>query len=903
MATTVGIVEYDVRLNLGQLKTDASKAEKIVKDSYSKMSKAPTGTGAKTQADAITKTTQEQVNATKKAAQESYNAISQYTPQIQRQFLAVERANNQVFNATTRSATAIQKYGVDSVQAQKATNSLNVAVQNQALQQNRLDQSLNSTNTTMKESKTAIMAVQGALIAFGAAIATNVNAGIRRLDTLNNFPRTMANFGLAAEDGEFAINAMAQELIGLPTSLDEAARAVQRFTAVNNDVKASTALFLGFNNALIAGGASMDIQKTALEQLSQAYSKGRVDMIEWRSLLTAMPAQLNQIAGSMGLTTDELGEGLRNSTISVDDFLLQISRLNTEGVGAFTSFKEQAMNQVGGVQVTITNLNTAIARSIEGMLSAIGTDELRTIIGGIATIFENFGKGVSGTVKVVKAIGPAGIVAGIGVGALTVAMIANRNATSLANAAMATFRGLLAVISKHPIIFALSAIVTGLTLVGGAMGAFGDETEDTVDYATELQKALEDYEKPLRGADDAASDLAETMAKIDDQITKANEDYRYQLAQLVADKNENIASLQATLAGEEKAYNNAYAERLASFTKTQNEEELTHKEKTKALQNQIDFLSKYNTQANKQQASELKFALAQEDAEYKKSTELRKNEFDTQTKAELTEYEKRRQENQNKLNEELALLEKHREDVLSVRGIILRDEIENLEHGRDEQLKSLEQQRKDAIQKGGEAGTGWGSEFTKNLATQLGTIDTTGAGAKAGRQFGSSWHEQFTKYIYENARSIYTIGDWIAEQLFKGTTDAISSKPKGNLSFIGAFMRSFNLSGGNLPNALIRLVTGNYADGGFTGRGDKYEPAGIVHKGEYVIPKEVVNQSTGMPDLSKISGGNTTVHVTLSLSGVMTSSKSDERAIATRMAKLINEAVTAKTGRVAIQGV
>jgi TP901 family phage tail tape measure protein len=42
----------------------------------------------------------------------------------------------------------------------------------------------------------------------------------------------------------------------------------------------------------------------------------------------------------------------------------------------------------------------------------------------------------------------------------------------------------------------------------------------------------------------------------------------------------------------------------------------------------------------------------------------------------------------------------------------------------------------------------------------------------------------------------------------------------------------------------------NFSSGGFTGPGGKYDPAGIVHKGEYVIPKRYVNQSTGMPDPS-----------------------------------------------------
>lgn len=852
--TTVGTIQYDVRLNLGQLRKDTAQAERIVKDSYSKMDKAQrrstsggTTSGAKTQAEQITATTKAQVESTKRAAQESYNAISQYTPQIQRQFLSVERANNQVFSATERSAAAIQKYGADSVQAQRATNSLNVAVQNQALRQAQLDQSLNGTNATLRESVVATRAITSAIIAFGVALGTNLNAGIRRLDTLNNFPRVMENFGLSAEDGEVAIAALSKELIGLPTSLDAGARAVQRFTAVNNDVKASTALFLGFNNALIAGGASMDIQETALEQLSQGYAKGRLDMIEWRALLTAMPAQLNQIAQSMGLSATELGEGLRLGEISVDDFLLQIAKLNTEGAGAFASFKEQAMNQVGGVQVTLTNLNTAIARSIEGMLSAIGTDNLRTIIGGIADIFTNFGRGVSGAVQVLKFVGPAGIAAAGGIGVLTAAMVATRNATSLASGAMLLFRGALTAVTRHPIIFAITGIVAGLTAVGAAMGLFAGNTEDAYEYSSELEDSLKNYEAPIRGASDAASDLAKKMADIDEQIKKANEDYRYQLAQLVADKNENIASLQATLGEEEKAYNNAYAERLASFNKTQDEEEKSHSEKVKELQNQIDFLSKYNTQANKEQVSELQFALAQENAAYQKSTELRKAEFDAQTNAELSEYERRRQENQKKLDAELALLQKHRSEVLSVRNVMLRDEIENLKKSRDEQLKSLREQKADII----------ANEIATNR--ELNNI---------------------------RKKEIATVEQQIKDSRQRMLKDAEQKYGADAAQVLERTDRFLN------PYA--------YADGGFTGRGGKYEPAGIVHKGEYVLPKEMVNQSTGQP--KEGVGGNTTVNVSLNMSGVLASGKSELRALGVQIGKVINETVMAKTGKTAIQG-
>lgn len=50
-----------------------------------------------------------------------------------------------------------------------------------------------------------------------------------------------------------------------------------------------------------------------------------------------------------------------------------------------------------------------------------------------------------------------------------------------------------------------------------------------------------------------------------------------------------------------------------------------------------------------------------------------------------------------------------------------------------------------------------------------------------------------------------------------------------------------------------------YSSGGYTGSGGKYEPAGIVHRGEYVVPKSMVNQSTGLPyadALGRLVGGS-----------------------------------------------
>src|SRR5574344_2276602 len=139
-----------------------------------------------------------------------------------------------------------------------------------------------------------------------SVISGSIDGAVKRFDTLNNFPKVMTNLGISAEDSTSAVNELSDKLTGIPTTLDSATLAVQRFTSKNNDVKKSTKIFLAVNDAILAGGASTEIQASALEQLSQSYSKGKMDMMEWRTLQTAMPAQLKQVATAMGMSTDAL---------------------------------------------------------------------------------------------------------------------------------------------------------------------------------------------------------------------------------------------------------------------------------------------------------------------------------------------------------------------------------------------------------------------------------------------------------------------------------------------------------------------------------------------------------------------------------------------------------------------
>ena len=232
-------------------------------------------------------------------------------------------------------------------------------------------------------------------------VSSSTGDAIERFDQLNAFPKVMSSLGVSTDKAEKSVKTLSDKLKGLPTTLNSATSAVSRFVATNGDVEKSTEMFLAVNNAIIAGNAPMENQQHALEQLIQAYSKGKPDMMEWRSLLTAMPGQMKQVAKAMGyVDTNELHDALIDGTASMDEFMEAIVRLDKEGGEGFDSFQQQAQNAVGGIKTAITNMKTAITRGVANVIDSLdkgikaGGIE-KGINGVIGKVGEGFEKGLS----------------------------------------------------------------------------------------------------------------------------------------------------------------------------------------------------------------------------------------------------------------------------------------------------------------------------------------------------------------------------------------------------------------------------------------------------------------------------------------------------------------------------
>lgn len=223
-----------------------------------------------------------------------------------------------------------------------------------------------------------------------SSISSHVGDAVSRFDTLNQYPRTMELLGYSTESAESSIAKMSDRLSTLPTRLDDMAGTVQGIVAITGDLDQATDAGLALNDMLVASGSSTQLTTAAMEQFRQMLAKGKPEMEDWKSLTSAMPGQMSQLAKAMlGPTATAndlyaaLGGGKTDPTLTMDDLLEAMIRLDNEGGEGITSFREQAETAAGGVQTAISNMGNAVTKGITGIMDEIGRDNISGVLGDI----------------------------------------------------------------------------------------------------------------------------------------------------------------------------------------------------------------------------------------------------------------------------------------------------------------------------------------------------------------------------------------------------------------------------------------------------------------------------------------------------------------------------------------
>ena len=214
---------------------------------------------------------------------------------------------------------------------------------------------------------------------------------IQRIDTMNNFPKVMQNFGVSAEEASASIKRIDKSVQGLPTSLDQAVAGVQDLFMVTKDLKQSEQLIKAVNDsAMVFANGSTEAVDRFIYGYKQALSAGKVSAQDFNQMNEAIPGLMSKVADKMGVTYKELKEGLSNGSISIEQFISALKSLDTEGVGSMEALEKSAHTATGGIQTSIANMKTAFARGVAGIIKSV--DGALQPFGGLTGVITKLGK-------------------------------------------------------------------------------------------------------------------------------------------------------------------------------------------------------------------------------------------------------------------------------------------------------------------------------------------------------------------------------------------------------------------------------------------------------------------------------------------------------------------------------
>ena len=250
-------------------------------------------------------------------------------------------------------------------------------------------------NTSISSIAKGVLVATGVTKAMSTAwsmVSRNMGTAISRYDTLQNFPKVMKNFGVSSEEAAKSVDRIADSVLGLPTSLDQAVSGVQNIFMVTKDLKKAEAMFQAVNDsAMVFANGSTEAVDRFIYAYKQALSSGKVMAQDFNQMNEAIPGLMDKVAESMGVTFTELKEGLSNGTISTNQFNEALKKLDTEGVGSMGALRDSAFEATGGIGTAIKNMNSRISAGLAEMIGAVNKGLKEAGLGDIATILSNVG--------------------------------------------------------------------------------------------------------------------------------------------------------------------------------------------------------------------------------------------------------------------------------------------------------------------------------------------------------------------------------------------------------------------------------------------------------------------------------------------------------------------------------
>ena len=623
-------------------------------------------------------------------------------------------------------------------------------------------------------------------------------------------------------------------------SEEDAMVAMRNLTAYGYSVQEASEMIKAMTLSAEANRKEMYTVSEAVERATQGIKQESSMMMKVAGNMETASSAYDRYAASVGKTASELTQAERrqaiyNSTIEAG---------------------QKYSSQASAYQNTYSASTQRLANSLENLKASFGQ-----AFAPMATVINNLASFIVANKEVVVVLGTfVGVVVGAGGIVWAIAKL-----IPMISSAIAWFSGLNV---------AAKGVVLGLATVAATMAAISLVSSQTAGATEDLVSGLDDGADAMEDFGVATGGAAGSVQDLNKQLDKLRRDYLEDLKQIEVRHLETIDNLTKQIKEANVSYRRAVEERNAAFEVSQAEEERAHQEKVDEIMTQIAFLQRYNNEYNRQKLANLEFALAKENNLYQRQTEAAREELELQNENDRKAYEEKRAALQAELDDELAFTNKHRDALKEVQDVILLDEIEALQRRYEEQKASYEEQANLAGAAGGSIANNLADKF--NEAMKNSQLSIAQSGTSAGDAFGSSFFGKVMNWFDQVLNN--SVGKFLFGESAGMTADTEQKK-------IVEYYKS--KYGDNWKSEWTRqgmgAIPAGYAVGGFTGRGATDEVAGFVHRGEYVIPANMVDQNTGTPK----SLGNTIINI--NVQGTFATSQSERRKVAEQIAAALEQ--------------
>jgi len=265
-----------------------------------------------------------------------------------------------------------------------------------------INQAKENTGGFTSSVKNLISTVAGIKVVSAAfqMVSNSIGGAVERYDTLNRFPKVLQLMGFSAADASTATDKLSTGIQGLPTSLNDIVSNAQKLTVLTGNLEESTDTTLALNNAMIASGATTTDVTRGTTQYVQMLSKGKADVISWRTLQETMGFALREVSTEMlgaGASSNDLYDALKSGQITFDQMNAKLVELSTATGG----FADMAKEASGGIGTSWTNMQIAITRGVTNIISSIDKNLTENSLPNLQQSIEIVGKGFEGFLNII----------------------------------------------------------------------------------------------------------------------------------------------------------------------------------------------------------------------------------------------------------------------------------------------------------------------------------------------------------------------------------------------------------------------------------------------------------------------------------------------------------------------